>query len=191
MARDYKHRATSNKKKSQQSSVVWWKWVLVFLLIALFVIFLGFLSNSTPEIEHPKKQVSTLSVPVKAKKTPKHQNSKPTKPKYEFYTILPETEIVIPDHEINTRSREERVGKRKPSYYVIQAGSFRGFTEADKLRANLALMGIESRVEKATVEAVVWNRVKIGPYNHSSKVSVIKKQLKQQGIDSIVIEVKN
>jgi cell division protein FtsN len=146
--------------------------------------------NSTPEIEHSKKQTSALSVPVKTKKTPKHRNNKPTKPKYEFYTILPETEIVIPDHEINTRSREERVGKRKPGYYVIQAGSFRDFTEADKLRANLALMGIESRVEKATVEAVVWNRVKIGPYSHSSKVSVMKNRLKKQGIDTIVIEEK-
>ncbi len=194
MARDYKHRATSNKKKPQQSAVAWWKWVLIFLLIALFVLFLGSLSDPTPEIESPKKQasISNISVPTKtkAKIIPKHQNNKPAKPVYEFYTILPKTEVVVPDYEIKTRSREEKIGKRKPGYYVIQAGSFRDFIEADKLRATLALMGIESKVEKATVGNVVWNRVKIGPYSHSSKVSVMKKRLKKQGIDTIVIEEK-
>ncbi len=192
MARDYKNRASANRKKPQQATVAWWKWLLVFLLIALFVIFLRSLSHSTPEINIPKKQVSTstISVPTKIKRTPKHQDNKPVKPKYQFYTILPETEEVIPDYEIKTRGREEKVGKRKSSNYVVQAGSFRHFNEADKLRATLALMGIESKIEKATVGSAVWNRVKIGPYSQSTKVSKIKKQLKQNGIDTVIIEVK-
>jgi len=194
MPRDYKDRAgTAKKKNQQQTTVVWWKWLLIVLLIALFVAFLFFLRGSGSEIEKQKKQVSTLSVAKKVKKTvtPKHQNKKPEEPRFDFYTILPETEIEVPDYEINTRSREERVGKAKSSKYIVQAGSFREFSEADKLRARLALIGIESRIEKAKIGSVVWNRVKMGPYSRSSSVSLIKKRLKNNGIDAIVTEIKS
>jgi len=191
MARDYKDRATASKKKPQQNTVVWWKWVLIVLLIALFVMFLVFLRNSGSKIEKPQKQKTAISVSKKIKRTPKHQNKKPEEPRFDFYTILPETEIVVPDYEINTRSREEKFGKGKTSKYILQAGSFRNFIEADKLRARLALIGIESRIEKATVGNVIWNRVKMGPYSYSSSVSNLKKQLKQNGIDAIVTEIKS
>ena len=192
MARDYKYRATQNKKKPQKTSVAWWKWILTVVLISLFVYFLVFLSNSTPEAKSGKKTKSiTVSKQTKkAKQPPKHQNKKPEEPRFDFYTILPETEIIVPDYEINTRSREEQLGKAKTSKYIIQAGSFRNFSEADKLRARLALMGIESRVEKAKVGNATWNRVKIGPYTRSSSVSVIKKRLRNSGIDVVVTEIK-
>ncbi|MFW5444393.1 MAG: SPOR domain-containing protein [Methylococcaceae bacterium] len=193
MARDYKYRANQNRKKTQQTTVAWWKWALSALLIALFVYFLMFLRNSTPEVKQVQqtKSISIVKKPKKTKQTlPKRQNKKPEEPRFDFYTILPETEIVVPDYEINIRSREERLGKRKASKYIMQAGSFRNFAEADKLRARLALMGIESRVEKANIGAAVWNRVKLGPYTRSSSVSVIKKRLRNNGIDVIVTEVK-
>ena len=187
MARDYKHRASQNRKRPQQTQVAWWKWVLIIVLISLFVIFLIFLRGSAPEAEHEQ----SISKTAKAQKsTPIHQNKEPLEPRFDFYTILPETEIVVPDYEINTRSREEQFGKSKTTKYLMQAGSFRDYTEADKLRARLALMGIESRVEKAKVGSVVWNRVKMGPYSRSSSVSVIKKRLRQNGIDVIVTEIK-
>ena len=193
MARDYKYRANQNRKKPQQAVVAWWKWVLIIILISLFVIFLVFLSNSAPETKSGKKtkSISTSKQTKKNKSAPKHQNKKPDEPRFDFYTILPETEIIVPDYEINTRSREEQFGNAKTSKYILQAGSFRDFSEADKLRAQLALMGIESRVEKAKVGNVIWNRVKMGPYTHSSSVSVIKKRLRKNGIDVIVTEIKS
>jgi cell division protein FtsN len=193
MARDYKYRASQNRKKSQKTSVAWWKWIVIIILISLFVFFLIFLSNSTPKTksEQQTKSISTSKQTKKTKSPPKHQNKKQKEPRFDFYTILPETEIIVPDYEINTRSREEQFGKAKTSKYIIQAGSFRDFSEADKLRARLALMGIESRVEKAKVGKATWNRVKIGPYSRSSSVSSIKKRLKRNGIDVIVTEIKS
>jgi len=196
MARDYKDRANQGKKppNSTQSKIAGWKWGLVICLIALFIGFLVFLQNSAPEEQKTTQQTKTISTTKAAKKAktarkPKQQT--PEEPRFDFYTILPETEIVVPDYEINTRSREEQFGKRKKtSKYLMQAGSFRQFSEADKLRARLALMGIESRIEKAKIGNAVWNRVKIGPYSNSSSVSVIKKRLKQNGIDIIVTEIK-
>jgi cell division protein FtsN len=183
MARDYKHRAHQTKTKLQYSSVSWWKWVLVILILGLFASFLIFLGNSSPEIEQQK----IVSIPKKEK--PK-KVKKLNEPQFNFYTILPETEIVVPDYEIDTRSREEHFGKGKPLKYLIQAGSFRQFSTADKLRANLALMGIESKITKAIVGNVTWNRVVMGPYTQSSKVSNIKKRLRKKGIDTRVTEIK-
>ncbi len=199
MARDYKHRAnqTSQKrKKTEPTRIAWWKWLLIILLLALFIWFLVFLGNSTPEDKksHLKKQISLSKKAEKSKfSLPKKKKQVSEEPRFDFYTILPETEMVVPDEEINIRSREEQFtkGTSKESTYLIQAGSFKDYAEADKLRARLALMGIESKVEKAKIGSRTWNRVKIGPYKRASSVSVIRKRLRQQNIDIIVTETKS
>jgi len=98
---------------------------------------------------------------------------------------------VVPEYEIKTRTREERVGKAKEAHYVMQAGSFKTFKEADRLRAKLALMGIESKVEKAKVGSVNWYRVKMGPYAQTDSVNAIRARLRQNGIDVIITETAN
>lgn len=192
MSRDYKYRANQKKKQPQQTSIAWWKWLLIVILITLFVAFLVFLSNSTPSDKPSTKKVEVASKTTKKVKPikPISRKQKPEEPRFDFYTILPETEVIVPDYEIDTRSREEKFGKGKASKYLIQAGSFKNFAEADKLRARLALLGMESRVEKAKIGNVLWNRVKLGPYRYTSDISKTKKTLKNNGIDTIVIEVK-
>lgn len=190
MARDYKHRAQPRKTAARKNNVAWWKWLLIIVLISVFIAFLYYLQASAPENKAAtvtKKTIST-SKPKKTATRPKHQDKQAEEPRYDFYTILPESEVVVPDYEIKTRIREERLGKAKTTQYLIQAGSFRQFAEADKLRARLALMGIESRVEKAKVGNAIWNRVKMGPFTRSSSVSSIKERLRQNGIDVIVTE---
>jgi cell division protein FtsN len=190
MARDYKHRANSRKKKTRTAGVPWWRWLGVFILIALFVYFLFFLSNAVPKVIQ-KQQTKTISLAkvVKKKAPPKRQDKAPKEPEFNFYTILTE-EVVVPDYEIHTRSREEKIGKLKETKYIMQVGSFRELSEADKLRAHLALLGIESRIEKATVGGSVWNRVRMGPFESPSNVADLKKRLKENGIDTKVTEIK-
>src|SRR3989344_6570434 len=60
---------------------------------------------------------------VAVKKEP--QPAKPPKPKFDFYTILPETETVLPE-----RRARAKPGKAKPEEggrYILQAGPFAGF----------------------------------------------------------------
>ena len=100
-------------------------------------------------------------------------------------------EVVIPDHEIKTRIREEKNGTGDANaQYIIQAGSFRDSPEAELLKTKLTAMGIESRVEKAQVGKVRWYRVKVGPYAGMSSVLTIKTQLRNSGTDAIVLEFK-
>lgn len=126
-----------------------------------------------------------------AEKIPPRQDTIPVEPHFDFYTILPSVEVVIPDHELKTRIREEKLGEGdKNAKYIMQAGSFRDSADAEKLKAKLTAMGIESRVEKAQVGEVFWYRVKVGPYSGMTSVMAIKSQLRDKGIDAIVLEFK-
>jgi cell division protein FtsN len=147
---------------------------------------LNFEPNADLKVAAEQKVKATV-----AANTPPRQDSIPVEPHFDFYTILPSVEVVIPDHEIKTRIREEKIGKTNDSAkYIMQAGSFRDSPEAEQLRAKLTTMGIESRVEKAQVGEAMWYRVKVGPYSGMTSVMAIKTRLRDSGIDAIVLEFK-
>ena len=194
------------KSATEQPSVAVWRWALVFGIIALFGYFLYSLSLTMPQ-DKPKTSVTTSlkqptnkrvsrQIPVK-KASPKAKPkpviiSKPEdKIQYDFYNVLPETEFVIPEHEVKTRKREERVGKAKAGVkYSVQAGAFRQNKDADSLRAKLLMMGFSPKIEKAVVGSVTWYRVKMGPYNRLASIDAIQSRLKSNNMDALVIEVK-
>ncbi|MGZ8158011.1 MAG: SPOR domain-containing protein [Methylobacter sp.] len=196
MAKDYKHRAQNKNAASyrqKSDSLSLWRWMLITALIISFVVFLVYLRGTGSKQITPPPAIPTKpeEIKVEAPKQEKKPEPGPVLPQFDFYTILPEKEVIVPDYEINTRAREERVGQAKTASYILQAGSFRDFKDADSLRAKLALMGIESKVEKAKVGNVVWNRVKMGPYTQMASVSTIRTRLRENGIDVIVMEVGN
>jgi cell division protein FtsN len=144
-----------------------------------------------------KKSIQALAAKAQAKikqKTdqPTKQDKVPPEPRFDFYTILPKLEVVIPEHEIKTRIREQRIGTlKKNGKYIIQAGSFRDFLEAKKLQDKLMALGVESRIEQAQVGNVVWNRVKMGPFSGLDSLMAIKTRLRNNGINTLVLEFKS
>jgi cell division protein FtsN len=206
MARDYKHRAHSpdtNKRRwnsQETSSLGLFKWMLITALIIGFAVFLVYLkspglqkANPSPAAQGQKTVTATKSGKVdtsnKVGAGQEAKEQKPQPPQFDFYTILPKKEMVVPEHEMKTRTREEQVGKHKKTSYVIQAGSSRDFKDADQLKAELALMGIESKIQKAKVESVIWYRVKIGPYSQMGSVNSIMSRLKKNGMKPVITEV--
>jgi len=214
MARDYKHRVQSasyagNRRQRKKPAAMWWRWALVAVLVVAFVVFLNMVRSMVAELIAGKPEAeSSQPVETKAAETVKkdiavkpqiEKTSEPEKksdpeplqpeePRYDFYTILPQAETVVPDYEIQTRVREELVGKTKATKYVMQAGSFRDVADAERHKAKLALLGIESWIEKAKVGNVIWHRIKVGPYDNPSSVSTIKDLLQKNGIGVIVTE---
>ncbi|MCD2449555.1 SPOR domain-containing protein [Methylicorpusculum oleiharenae] len=197
MSRDYKNRGRGSRVvKKPPSAIAGWKWVAIAGIIVAFGVFLFSLKdNKTDQAAVPQPVLNTTTPNIQTTQAkPAAQKPKPVEekkaeePHFDFYTILPAKEVVIPEYEIKTRVREERVGKAKESKYTLQAGSFRDFGDADRLRAKLALMGLVARVEKAKVGDVIWNRVKLGPYEQMTSVTTIKDRLKKNGIDAMVTE---
>ncbi len=206
MSRDYKHRAqsrdTNNLRRNSREkvSISVFKWMLITALIIGFVVFLVYLKSPGFNKAAPASVVSIpaltpaikgnkAEIPTKANSGSQTEEQKPQPPQFDFYTILPKKEVVVPDYEIKTRTREEQVGKNKLTSYIMQAGSFKTFDEADQLRVKLALMGIESKIQKAKVENVTWYRVKIGPYSQMGSVNTIMSRLQKNGMKPVITEV--
>ncbi|MCQ8128752.1 SPOR domain-containing protein [Methylomonas rivi] len=203
MARDYKHRVQnpsygSSRARNKKPPTLWWRWLLVAALIVAFLVFLNMVRGMVAELIAGKPEAAASQPgPAVKQEIPLQQQNPPAaepepvqaeEPRYDFYTILPQAETVVPDYEIQTRVREELVGKTKQAKYVMQAGSFREAADAERHKAKLALLGIESWVEKAKVGSVIWHRIKIGPYDNPSSVSTIKELLQKNGIGVIVTE---
>ena len=109
--------------------------------------------------------------------------------RYDFYDMLPKFEVVVPEKEKPVRPDAPPAAVDKPGPYVLQAGSYRDFAEADRIRAQLALQGIESRVQKVSVDADTWHRVRIGPITDPAELERIRERLREADIDVLVIRV--
>lgn len=66
----------------------------------------------------------------------------------------------------------------------LVAGSLRSQSEAEQRKAELALLGVSSRVVAATVNGERRYRVVIGPFGSERELDAMRAQLKSSGIDS-------
>ncbi len=192
MPRDYKHRVNNHKTRQTKNTIPGYWWLITGLLIGGFAMFLSDLKDTTSKptasVQPPNVQNETRDV-----KKPTQAPIKPIeddKPRFDFYQILPDMEIVIPEHEIEERRRLEGTGKSKAGTFIIQVGSFRKASQADTLKARLALLGIESVVQKVDQNGSIWHRVKSGPYTSFRMVDKIQNRLRHNHIDSIAIKLK-
>ena len=131
------------------------------------------------------------------------------KPKYDFYSVLPEREIEIPDDDVSP-SQPRNVSNKpaaqpKPenpeasaassdrkadtkSAYIIQAGSFSSYADADRTKASLALLGIRAHIESAAgSHSTTVHRVRIGPIKDPRQLRELRQRLQANDIPSIAI----
>ena len=186
MARDYQHRANPKKKRRIQRANLW-KWTIFLLLTGLFIAFLIHLSGEDADVNN---SMSSSPTEQEQKKAKTEQPKETSKPHYEFYSILPEMEIIIPESEIKTKKFKESIGKAETGRYVLQIGSFREPRKAEKLKAQLALLGVEAKIEKSYVGNTTWNRVNVGPFSKMEKVDRTRKRLRENRIDAVVVRTR-
>lgn len=123
-------------------------------------------------------------------------------PRFEFYRLLPEMEVAIPDEEIEDlpptaattppppSEPATPAAPASPASYLLQAGSFQSFNDADRLKAQLALIGIEANIQSVELQGgETWHRVRIGPLSDGSDVTRMKDRLESNGVDSILLRV--
>jgi cell division protein FtsN len=110
---------------------------------------------------------------------------------YDFYDMLPNFEVVVPekDREVS-RERDNAPAKiERPGVYVLQAGSYRQQAEADRIRAQLKLQGIDANVQRVAVDEDVWHRVRIGPITDLAELNRLRARLRAADLDALVIRV--
>lgn len=205
MARDYKHIAKDHTRRKQSPP---WVWLLVGLSIGLFVAFLVYLGEQETRniAATPSKESRSDSMHAAQEKTPerelhelKEKEEQPEKPKFEFYTILPEMEVQVPEHEVKSSPRSE-AGETNHSLhksvdrtaYVLQVGSFRRHQDADRLKAELALIGLRADIQVVSIGGEdTWHRVRLGPYKDLRILDETRDRLSEHNLQAIVLKEKD
>ncbi|HEY0766536.1 MAG TPA: SPOR domain-containing protein [Steroidobacteraceae bacterium] len=110
--------------------------------------------------------------------------------KYDFYQMLPNFEVVVPEKDKDVKRDLPAAAKiERPGVYVLQAGSYRSEADADRVRAQLALQGVDAKVQRVAVDADVWHRVRIGPISNLDQLNRVRRQLRAAEVDALVIRV--
>lgn len=110
--------------------------------------------------------------------------------KYDFYQMLPNFEVVVPEKDKDVKRDVPAAAKiERPGVYVLQAGSYRNEADADRVRAQLALQGVDAKVQRVAVDADVWHRVRIGPISNLDELNKVRRQLRAAEVDALVIRV--
>jgi cell division protein FtsN len=112
---------------------------------------------------------------------------------YDFYDVLPKFEVVVPNQKKDPKKPGDSAAGSidTPGTYVLQVGSWRNFADADRVRAQLALQGIESNIQKVSVDADTWHRVRVGPITDLNKLEDTRRKLREARIDAMVIRLGN
>jgi len=110
-------------------------------------------------------------------------------PRFDFYEILPQFEVVVPEVETAASPVARSQQVEEPGSYVLQAGSFSALGDADKLKANLALLGIESRIQRVTIDDDVFHRVRVGPISDLDKLNRVRRQLRDAHVDTMLMKI--
>lgn len=116
------------------------------------------------------------------------------KPGYDFYTLLPGKEVVIPDSELSATAHNERTTP-KPAVagdvrYLLQAGAFSESSRAEEIKAQIAFTGEFARVEPADISGKTVYRVMLGPYPNAQALEAAKGKLTAAGIQSVAVRAR-
>ena len=191
--KDYKHRRkSSNKPKPARG----WLWFAAGLLIGvagtLFAEFQEYFSA-----EGVVQAVRQATRSDRAEASAKDKEPKPEKqtkrPRFEFYTMLPEMEVAVPEQELTggstaTSRKSEIVGVT----YVLQAGSFRKLAQADRLKAELALIGMPAKIQTVSIDGgSKWHRVRVGPFPNLKALNEARSELQRNGLEVMVLKVRS
>lgn len=190
MPRDYKH----SKRRSGGSGLSGLSGFVAGLALGLIVAFGVYLYDRRPEARLARSASQSAPMTREDTEAPLRREPAPASQdgdtRFDFYEMLPKFEVVVPEQDGRVPPGAAAGGSvQKPGAYVLQAGSFRNHADADRVRALLAMQGVESRIQKVTIDKDTWHRVRVGPITDLHKLEQTRSKLRQARIEALVIRV--
>jgi cell division protein FtsN len=174
-----------------------WLWMLFGLALGLSVAFAVYVKDDQPRPATARPEPASMQDALDnngedAAPEPE-QEKQPAEtakdPRFTFYDMLPNFEVVIPEEEPNVALDTEPQAVLEPGLYVLQAGSFSKFADADRRRAELALHGIESSIQRVIIDDKTYHRVRIGPTDDLDELNMLRSRLRDAQIDVLRIRL--
>jgi len=185
-------RKTARRKKTRRSTqpapMPSWIWGAFGLTIGLSVAAAIYVKDREAR---PAEPVSAGAAPPSESGTTGTAPKVPekTEPRFKFYDMLPNFEVVIPEEDTVVSNQSRSAPLDTPGIYVLQAGSFSSHSDADRMKARLAMLGISSRIQKVSVDDKDYHRVRIGPVDSLDRLNTLRSQLHDAQVDIMVIRV--
>lgn len=178
-----------------------WAMLTIGLIIGLFVAFLIYLDDmDQPPNAAVQSQDSDSDSDAQTSASDSGEGEKDG-PRFEFYSILPELEVVVPDFggkSDDTQGDGSDAGTSDPApaevtdggRYYLQAGSFREAKQADRMKAEIALIGLDVSIQEVQINGDPWHRVRVGPYTSTAKLQAAQRRLRENDIEYLVMREK-
>lgn len=184
-------RRRSSRQKNQ--AYPGWLWMLFGLALGLSVAFAVYVKDRKPEPVAAAPQPASLQGALDRNEEAAVREPEPEEdaedPRFTFYDMLPNFEVVIPEEEPNVAVDSEPQAVMEPGLYVLQAGSFSTYADADRRRAELALHGIESNIQRVMIDDKTYHRVRIGPTDDLDELNLLRSRLRTAQIDVLRIRL--
>jgi len=180
-----------------------WLWVLVGLLLGIGLMLLVLVKDWAPLLRRKDLPQPNPQATAPKESEPPVAEAKPKK-NYDFYQVLPEAEVVIPDAELSAKAKAEQQARANATTapattgttpataasgrYILQTGSYPEPKAADEAKAKLALAGFVAQVQPVTINGKTWHRVRLGPYPSASELEAAKRSLADNGINAIALK---
>lgn len=190
-----------NNDNSRNKPLPGWVWMLTGIALGLIVAFFVYL-DSRRVLKETRSNAFTEQGGLQQNAVDQEQST-PTNRKFDFYTLLPELEVLVPESsieepyqsshpgthlaEVPKPDRKEPMVSTPSTAYLLQVGSFQKHGEADSLKAQLALLGVESNIQTVNVDKSTWHRVRVGPYRDRQRLNQIRTKLRKNNIDSMLV----
>ncbi len=174
-------------------------WSLLALGLAIGVVFTILIQIFVDRVATPGSGLGTLvsrmDKPEQTsaqKKSSSQTKNEPPKPKFDFYTILPAVETILPRAQSTKEKQDAKpTVPEKNVSYVLQAASFAKFEDADRLKAELTLNGLSTHIQKVTIEGRgEYHRVRLGPFSNLDELNAVHQRLRKLGIQALRLKVK-
>ncbi len=113
-------------------------------------------------------------------------------PHFDFYRLLTRSSQILTageSREIQKTPATKQVAV--PGAYILQVASFQSRRDARALKAQLALWGIEAKVQSVTVRNESWNRVRIGPVSNLTRLNRLRNRLLEHKLKPMLVRIGN
>lgn len=187
-----KRRGSSRSRKKKQE-YPGWLWMLFGLSLGLSVAFAIYVKDTEPAplVGAAAPQPASLqgAMDDNGEAIEEAAPSEPEEKRFTFYDMLPNFEVIIPEQEPDVEVDAAPEAVLEPGLYVLQAGSFSAYSDADRRRAELALHGIESQIQRVTIDDKTYHRVRIGPTSDLDRLNMLRSRLRTAQIDVLRIRL--